>query len=146
MKTFLFKNDRLLRLRKQQVTFAELRVAKAAEEVAASKESVAQTLTQIDKLDQRIRSPNRTVQMHVHQVAIRLRTQLERFRVDLAHKQRRLSITVQELREAKRAAEMLMTLENRDKKKHVREMQKEEQAIIDEISTRKWIERDKIHV
>lgn len=146
MKAFFFKEDRLLKLRKQQVVLAELGVAKAAREVADSKKAVEQIIARINDMDQQLGSAEYTIKMHANQVAIHMRSQLESFRAQRAEKQQRLTIALQGLRKANRAVESLAALETRKKQKHTREQQRQEQASIDSISTRKWVEKGTIHV
>jgi len=138
MKAFTFKQNRILKLRKQQVAIAELEVARAAGEVSLSKAGVAKQLAHINELDGQMhsRTPNLT---HISLMSVHLRQRLEESRRQLKQQEQLLGSAILGLRTASQAVEALAALETRQRDKHERKQQGQEQAAIDSFSTFKWV-------
>lgn len=141
MRAFLFKEDRLLRLRKQQVIQAEFAVAKSAAAVDSAKRARQQIILRIEQLDRRIGTLISPSPIHINQVGIRIRSQLEEAREVLAVRQQTHKEAIQFLQQAIRNVESLVALEQRQKTAHQREQQKQEQASIDSIATMRWLKK-----
>lgn len=137
MKSFTFKQNRILKLRKQQVVMAEHDVARATSEVSLSKTAVEKHFSHIDELDKQLyrRRPDIT---HISSMSVNLRRRLEEARMQLAEKEQLLERAIDRLRRASQAVEALTVLETRQRNKHTRKQLGREQAIIDSYSTSKW--------
>lgn len=141
MKAFTFKQNRILKLRKQQVTIAELEVGRAASEVTSSQDAVEQCYVGINELDGHLRNKDRPDLSHISQMSVRLRRRLEESCMRLAERKQLLEGAIVGLRKATQAVEAITVLERRQREDHTRNKQKQEQATIDSFSTNEWVKK-----
>jgi hypothetical protein len=139
MKKFVFREAKLLALRKQEVRIAELAAARASHDVALASVAVDRVLADIDGLSEQILAAGQSGFTHISQTALALRHRLEAARNHLDQKREARLTALESLRQAKVATESLLALRNVKMEKHKQDCQRHTQAELDFNATRKWM-------
>jgi len=139
MKKFVFKEARLLTLRNQEVTIAELAVAKASARVGSAERATDQERDALDALSAEILSGGQNGFTHVSQLAFAIRARLEQRQAYLKAKEHELSAAIKSLQKVRMAVESLQTLKTRRMKQHAADRQQQEQMQRDDFASRKWM-------
>ena len=136
MKKFIFREAKLLALRKQQVRLAELFVASASAKKVAAQQAVDSEMRAIRELSDRLLNCGRNNVTHISQTAMGLRHRLEEARERLACETEKLSTAMSGLVRAKMAVESIAELEVSRRRAYEDDCQKREQAEHDFLFSR----------
>ena len=113
MKRFVFREARILALRKQEVSLAEVRVAKAAEQVEAAQRIVDADQTAIDELSSSLLGSEANGLTIIDHIALGMRARLETSRQKLFERQQALAAAEKEAADKKSRDEIARQAENR---------------------------------
>ena len=139
MKRFVFKEARLLALRKQELTLAELQVARASQEVRAASATVQANLETLDELGDHVIGGRTEGFVVMGQIALGMRSRLEHSRQELAKREANLADAMSLLKDARVAMESLDTLKRLRQDQHREAMKRRTQQELDDVGIRKWL-------
>ena len=145
MRSFFFKEARLLEMRKQQVWIAEQKVSLAAADVAAVKDVVNADIARLESLYAHLRLSPQNALTHLSRTVLGMRSRLEASQARLAEFEQALEIATQDWQLATRNVEALEVLKSRQAEKHQKKVQKEAQAVLDSFSIHKWVKERSAH-
>ena len=132
MKKFVFKQAKLLALRKQQVTGAELNVMTAAHQVEVARRETERELQSLSTLYETLLGNGQNGFQRISHVALSVRSRLEQQHEALQAKEQILLRATEQLRRARIAAKPLEKLETRRRAEYERHRQKKHQEQSDE--------------
>ena len=143
MKRFVFREAKLLSLRKQQVTIAELSVSAAKQQETDASRAVEAELNAVRALTEQILSGGANNVTYISHSAMGLRHRLEESRVRLAKAKENLSAAMTTLVRTNVAAESLAELETVRRREYAKYCGKQDQMQIDFLSSHKWMTKER---
>lgn len=139
MKRFIFREARILALKKQEVSLAEVRVAKAAERVEVARRRVLADQAAIDELSSDLLGSEINGLTIIDQIALGMRSRLETSRSRLTESEQDLTQAANDLRRVRISMESLATLETIRREEYEKQAKKHWQLELDEHSARTWL-------
>lgn len=143
MKKFVFKQAKLLALRKQQVTGAELEVVKAAHQAEEIRRTTERELQTLGTLYETLLGSDPNGFKRIGHVALSVRSRLEQQHKILQAKEKALLLATEQLRSARMAAKPLENLEARQREEHRRLTQRIHQQLSDENAMRRRLKEER---
>lgn len=144
MKKFCFGEAKLLALRKQQVTIAELSVSTARQQELAARRSVQIERKAIQDLSGWILNGGSNNLTHASHTALVMRQRLEASDQRLAAAQENLAAKLETLRQTQVAANSLAELEAVRRREYTKYQEQQVQIECDFHSSRKWMMKGRL--
>lgn len=137
MKKFVFREAKLLALRKQEVAIAELAVAAAAKNEHDAKRAVESEERALEELSSTILAAGRHNVTHISRTAMGIRYRLEAAQSRQTEATAQVVTSMNDLVKRKLAVEPLSELEASRRRAHADDCRKREQIEIDSLFSRK---------
>lgn len=138
MKRFVFRESKLLALRKQQVRLAEIDLARRVEQMTAAREAVDRHIHAIDELSERVMNQKENGFVHITQTALGFRARLEEANETLIRYQQELAAARERFRRIKTVAESLQSLHDAKYQEYTKDRESDLQEEMDANVTRRW--------